>query len=58
MLLSNATVVPRKGAKVKSTMFDNEYHQIKKIELLFEKEQKKKEIEEIIQAFDKEIREM
>ena len=50
--------IARKNAKVQSTELDSEFNQIRNIELVFEKEQKKKEIEEIIKAFDDEIREM
>lgn len=53
-----ATVLPRKGAKLQNTEFDEEYQKIKNIELLYEKEQKKKEIEDLILAFDDEIKEM
>jgi hypothetical protein len=50
--------IARKNAKVQTTDLDSEFNQIRNIELVFEKEQKKKEIEEIIKAFDDEIREM
>jgi hypothetical protein len=50
--------VARKNAKAQSTDIDKEFAQIKHIELVFEKEQKKKEIDELISAFDDEIREM
>lgn len=50
--------IARKNAKVQSTDLDSEFNQIRTIELVYEKEQKKKEIEEIIKAFDDEIREM
>lgn len=38
--------------------FDEEYEQIRNIELVYEKDQKKKEIDELIRVFDEEIREM
>jgi len=52
------TLPARKNAKVQATEIDNEFAQIRKIELIYEKEQKKKEIEDITNAFDEEIREM
>jgi len=52
------TLPARKNAKVQATDIDNEFAQIRKIELIYEKEQKKKEIEDITNAFDEEIREM
>jgi len=50
--------VVRKNAKAQNTDIDKEFVHIKNIELHFEKDQKKKEIEDLIQAFDDEIREM
>lgn len=52
------TLPARKNAKVQSTDIDSEFAKIRKIELIYEKEQKKKEIEDITTAFDEEIREM
>ena len=55
---SKLSSIARKNAKVQNTEIDQEFAQIRHIELVFEKEQKKKDIEEIIKAFDDEIREM
>lgn len=48
----------RKGAKHQDTELDKEFAQIKQIELIYEKDMKKKEIDDIINAFDDEIKEM
>ena len=40
------------------TDFDEEFNQIRKIELNYERDNKKKEIEEIFTAFDEEVKEM
>jgi len=53
-----AQVVQRKNAQAQKTEFDEEFDQIRKIELTYERDNKKKEIEEIIIAFDEEIKEM
>jgi len=51
-----AQVVQRKNAQAQKTEFDEEFDQIRKIELTYERDNKKKEIEEIIIAFDEEIK--
>lgn len=56
--LKTVQTVPRKGAKPQMLEFDEEYDQIRNIELVYEKDQKKNEIEELIRVFDEEIREM
>ena len=48
----------RKGAKVQKTDFDDEFDQIRKVELTYERDKKKEEISEIINAFDDEIYQM
>ena len=55
---SQVKSIARKGAKVQSLEQDQEFNQIRNIELVYEKDCKKKEIEDIIKAFDDEIREM
>mmetsp|Transcript_35625 Transcript_35625/g.54474 ORF Transcript_35625/g.54474 Transcript_35625/m.54474 type:complete len:489 (+) Transcript_35625:3242-4708(+) len=56
--IAKMQTVARKNAKGQSTEIDQEFAQIRQIELIFEKDQKKKECDEIIMAFDDEIREM
>lgn len=56
--LKTVQTVPRKGCKSQMLDFDEEYEQIRNIELVYEKDQKKKEIDELIKVFDEEIREM
>jgi len=51
-------VVARKNPKAQKTPFDDEFDQIRKIELTYERNKKKEEISEIISTFDEEIREM
>jgi hypothetical protein len=55
---SKISSIARKNAKVQATEIDQEYAQIRHIELVYEKDHKKKDIEDIIKAFDDEIREM
>lgn len=56
--IQNMQAIARKNAKVQNTDVDSEFAQIRQIELIFEKEQKKNECDEIVKAFDEEIREM
>jgi len=51
-------VAPRKKTVVQKTEFDEEFDQIRKIELDYEKGQKLAEIKEMIDEFDEEIKEM
>jgi len=48
----------RKTQKPQITELESEFEEIRKIELMFEKEQKQKEIAEITSQFDEEIKEM
>jgi len=48
----------RRTQKPQVTDLENEFHEIRRIELMFEKEQKQKEIEDITSQFDEEIKEM
>ena len=53
-----AKAVLRKNAKLQKTDFDEEFAQIRKIELEFDKKQYLIEIDELVSAFDSEIKEM
>jgi len=53
-----AKAVLRKNAKQQKTDFDEEFAQIRKIELEFDKKQYLIEIDELVLAFDSEIKEM
>lgn len=53
-----AQVIIRKNAKTQGTTFDDEFDQIRQIELNYEREKKKEEINETIKDFDEEIKEM
>lgn len=55
----NVRIIPRKNPKgPQSTDFDLEFIEIRRIELNYERDQKKKEIDDIINSFDDEIKEM
>lgn len=49
---------PRKGHKKMETELDEEYDQIMRIELQYEKSQLKSESENLVDEFDSEIKEM
>lgn len=48
----------RKGKKIQESELDDEMKQIRRIELLYEKEQLETEINTLINDFDDEIKEM